>query len=728
MQPLAAMTSRSQSPASTLGTVDGLHPEVEAALEESQRALSTLLGNLPGMAYRCRNDREWSSEFVSDGCFGLTGYTAAEFTAQRVSYNDLIHPEDRDWLWADTQDALRAHRPFQQEYRIRTASGDEKWVWEQGRGVYHQDGSLVALEGLVLDITRRKRVQAELEVQTTLLAAQAQLLDLAHDAIVAWDLKTGAIKFWNRGAEELYGWKREEVLTRTPQAILHTEFPRPLTEINAELMQGGRWEGELVHTRRDGSRVVVASRWALQEDKGGEPVAVLGINRDVTERKEAEAALKHQARHDVLTNLPNRLLLRERVEEAFVATTGGGQGAALLMLDLDRFKDVNDTLGHDQGDRLLQAVSQRLSSVLRPTQTVARLGGDEFAVLLPASDEVAACQCAEALVEALDPPFTLDGHRLALAVSIGIALAPQHGQTFETLLRHADVAMYLAKREGAGYTLYSAEQDRHNLNDLALVAELRGAIEQNDLLLHYQPQFDCQSGALAGVEALVRWLHPERGLIPPDQFIPQAEQTGLIRPLTQWVIANALPQSYTWRRRGLDFTVAVNLSMRSLHDPDLPESIQGRLARWHLPPRALKIEITESSLMADPSRALAVLTRLNEMGIRIAIDDFGTGYSSLAYLKDLPVHELKIDRSFVSGLTQHARDRAIVRSMIDMAHHLGLQVVAEGVEDRETFELLAELGCDLAQGYYLSRPLPAAEVLSRTQWLAPEQLSLKPAA
>jgi diguanylate cyclase (GGDEF)-like protein/PAS domain S-box-containing protein len=701
---------------------------VEAALRESQRALTTLISNLPGMAYRCRNDRDWTTEFVSDGCFELTGYPAEHLTTHRVSYNALIHPEDRDRLWADTQAALQARRPFRQEYRIRTATGEEKWVWEQGRGVFADDGSLVAVEGLVMDITERKRAEVALEEQAVQVAQQAQLLDLAHDAIMVWDLESGTIGFWSQGAEKLYGWTRQEALGRTPQAVLHTEFPQPFSQIKAELVATGRWEGELTHSCRDGTQVVVASRWALQAGTAAQPSAVVAINRDVTEPKRVQAALEHQALHDPLTELPNRVLVRRRVEQAIQAVRASGRGAALLMLDLDRFKEVNDTFGHDQGDRLLQEVSRRLSGVLRDPETVARLGGDEFAVLLPDADASLARSRAAALLAALDAPVSVDGHRLAVGASIGIVLAPAHGQDFDTLLRRADVAMYLAKTQGAGCVVYSPDIDRHSPEHLALFGELRQAIEQDGLILHYQPKLACSDGSFAGVEALVRWPHPEGDLVPPDQFIPQAEQTGLIRPLTHWVMGTALRQCRAWKEQGRDVPVAVNLSMRSLHDPDLPKAVTAGLARWRLPASALEIEITESSLMADPSRALAVLTRLNEMGIRIAIDDFGTGYSSLAYLKDLPVHELKIDRSFVRGLTQQTRDRAIVRSMIDLAHHLGLRVVAEGVEDLSTWDLLVRLGCDLAQGYYLSRPRPAADILGWSEHIRAVEKGLDKAA
>jgi diguanylate cyclase (GGDEF)-like protein len=391
---------------------------------------------------------------------------------------------------------------------------------------------------------------------------------------------------------------------------------------------------------------------------------------------------------------------------------------ALLMMDLDRFKEVNDTFGPRWGDDLLQQVGQRLLATLGQTGMLARMGGDEFGVLLPSADREAASRVAQTLLEAVDAPFVIEGQSVVLGASIGIALFPDQdaaadGQS-ETLFRRADVAMYLAKREGSGFVVYSVDQDEHSADRLSLIGELRQAIESDQLLLHYQPIVDCTLGRITGVEALVRWQHPERGLVPPDEFIPLAEQSGMIKPLTMQVLRMAMRQCRAWQDRGVDLTIAVNLSMRNLHDPQLPELIETMLAAEGIPAGRLKLEITESSIMADASRALEVLQRLRELGTTIAIDDFGTGYSSLAYLKRLPVDGLKIDKSFVQRLASDANDRAIVRSAVELGHNLGLHVVAEGIEDPASLRELTALGCDLAQGYYLGRPVPA-ESLDR--WL-----------
>ncbi|MDQ2831920.1 MAG: EAL domain-containing protein, partial [Chloroflexota bacterium] len=436
------------------------------------------------------------------------------------------------------------------------------------------------------------------------------------------------------------------------------------------------------------------------------------------ERLQAEEALQHQALHDALTNLPNRSLLQNRLYQALRVAQSAGAPVALLLMDLDRFKEVNDTLGHHCGDLLLQHVGAHVSGALRTTDTVARLGGDEFAVLLPETDEQGAIAAAQKILQALATPMLMDGRQFEVRSSIGIALYPEHGADAATLLRRADVAMYTAKRAGSGHALYDLLHDEHNPARLMLASELRHAIARDELVLHYQPEVAMCDGRVQRVEALARWQHPQRGLIPPTEFIPLAEEIGLITALTQWVLETALRQCSAWRDAGYTLGVAVNLSVRTLHDPSFPDTVAWLLRRYGIAPAMLTLEITESTLMSKPVQARAVLTRLAEQGIAIAIDDFGTGYSSLGHLRRLPVDEIKIDKSFVLGMTADAKDTAIVRSIVDMSRHLGLRVVAEGIEDRASWDALAGMGCAMAQGYYLSRPLPAPAL---QQWLAHSQ-------
>jgi diguanylate cyclase (GGDEF)-like protein len=420
--------------------------------------------------------------------------------------------------------------------------------------------------------------------------------------------------------------------------------------------------------------------------------------------------LAHQALHDALTDLPNRDLLHDRIEQALRVAKRDRAPLALLLMDLDRFKEINDTFGHHHGDQLLKQVGGRLCARLRAVDTVARLGGDEFAMLLPSAGREGAITVAETILRTLEQPFTLEGYTVGVAASIGIILAPEQGEDAITLLRRADVAMYTAKRAAAGFAVYSPEQDQYSPDRLGLTGELRQAIGHDGLRVHYQPKVNFKTGQLDSVEALVRWPHPLRGFLPPDQFIPLAESTGLILPLSRWVLDTALRQCRAWHDEGLDIRIAVNLSARLLQDPHLVEMIVELLADHGVRPESLELEITESAVMADPARALGLLRRLHQMGVGLSIDDFGTGYSSLAYLNRLPVNEVKIDKSFVLGLGGGQESATIARSIIDLGHNLGLVVVAEGVEDEATYRLLAGLACDLAQGYYLSRPIPAHDL------------------
>jgi diguanylate cyclase (GGDEF)-like protein len=439
--------------------------------------------------------------------------------------------------------------------------------------------------------------------------------------------------------------------------------------------------------------------------------AFLEMRKQVRSR---QVALEHQALHDALTELPNRTFLRERMHQAILGAQGDYQSIALIMLDLNRFKEINDTLGHHTGDRLLQQVGSRLTRLIRQTDTVARLGGDEFAILLPNMQESKVLDMAAKIHQALEQVYEVDDHALYVGASLGVAIYPQHCSNPETMLQHADVAMYMAKRSNDGIAVYDIEKDQHSIGQLSLLSELRLALDSDGLDLHYQPKISLHDNAVVGVEALLRWNHPRWGKVRPDKIVPLAEQTGLIKPLTQWVLNKALRQCHTWRQNGLDLKISINLSVWDLHDSMLDVKIRDALNRWQIPPNWLQVEITESAMMADPARAREVLSRLDEMDVEISVDDYGTGFSSLAYLKQLPVDMLKIDKSFVMDMGLDENDAIIVRSTIDLAHNLGLKVIAEGVEDKDTYDLLTILGCDFIQGYYAKEPV-AADVLEA--WL-----------
>ncbi len=432
---------------------------------------------------------------------------------------------------------------------------------------------------------------------------------------------------------------------------------------------------------------------------------------------------QHKALHDSLTGLPNRKLLMDRLASATAPRRTSADDAVvpaplpfvLCLLDLDRFKDVNDTLGHHVGDELLTLLARRIQGVLRANDVVARLGGDEFAVYLPEiGSSHQAVELAARIREALVEPFSLEQVVLEVEASIGIAMYPRHGTAAGELMRHADVAMYLAKELQSGVEVYDPERDFHNTERLGLLAALRGALDAGHLELHYQPEVSLETGEVVGVEALVRWQHPTRGYIPPDEFVPLAETSGLMHRLTAFVIDSALAQVAAWEAEGIVVTVAVNVSSRDLHGPWLARSVSESLARHRVPASLLRLELTERTLMAEHSRVLDTLMALEALDVEISLDDFGTGYSSMFMLKRLPVSEIKVDRSFVSMLAIDGEDASIVRSIIDLAHALGMQAVAEGVETADVWHQLVDLGCDTAQGWFVSRPMDAA---AATAWL-----------
>ena len=431
----------------------------------------------------------------------------------------------------------------------------------------------------------------------------------------------------------------------------------------------------------------------------------------------ASRRLRFQALHDTLTGLPNRLHLLDRMTEAISRhAEDSSLMFAVLFLDLDRFKLVNDTLGHDHGDTLLRDVAERLRGALRRDDTLARLGGDEFAVLLQdLPDRAAGTELAERLLTALERPFVVRGVTVQLEVSVGMALCPDHGSEVHALVQRADVAMYEAKREHGRIRVYDPARDPHSPARLQRLAELRHALAHDELVLHYQPKVSVETGAVTGVEALVRWQHPVDGLLAPAEFLPLAERTGLMGDLTRWVMDAALAQSRRWQDAGTELPIAVNLAAANILDVGLPDAVRERLAHWGVPGERLTCELSEHTVMADPRRATEVLDRLRALGVRLSLDDFGTGHSSLAYLKRLPLDEVKIDRGFVSGIVGDVNDALIVRSTIDLARNLGLEVVAEGVEDEHVLEYLRTLRCHEAQGFHLSRPLPPEALVD---WLA----------
>ena len=469
---------------------------------------------------------------------------------------------------------------------------------------------------------------------------------------------------------------------------------------------------ETTQQRKDGTQYPVEVRLHLFSLET--PPVFVAIIQDISVRMHYIDKLKHKTLYDSLTELPNRFLLQERLKQALKIARREASQLAVIIIDIVRLGEINNLMGHHNGDLVLREVGSRLQNALRESDTVAHIGSDEFSIILPAVDITHIHVAAKKIGRLFEQPILIEDTPLEIEVAIGIALYPDHGDTPTILLQHADIAMLLAKYEKTVYSIYNPEDDPSSLLHLKLHGELRQALNEEMLTLYYQPKIDIKTGRITSVEALARWPHPTNGMISPIEFMPMIEQSGMVQPFTFWVLTQAIEQSKLWTKSGITLTIAVNLSTRNLLDPSLPNKI-GKLLELHeVSPTCLALEITESAIMFRPKSALKTLFELHEMGIKISIDDFGTGYSSLAYLKEMPLHELKIDQSFIFGLTENSKDSVIVRSTIDLAHNLGLLVVAEGVENQDTLDYLASLNCDIAQGYYISRPMPEHEL---ERWL-----------
>jgi len=683
--------------------------EALRALNEKQRVLTTLMSHLPGMAYRCMNDRYWTMEFVSDGCFELTGYRAHELIHNRsMSYVNLIHPEDRERIWEQVQNA--GGKRFLLRYRIITAGRQMRWVWEHGQGVYGADGRLVGLEGIIQDVT------AQVAAEKSMIERKEQLqlaLDAADQGLWDWNVETGRI-FYDAATAKLLGHEARETeggLDFIRESLHPDDFSNLLASVQKNISgEAPMFQADCRLDRKAGAVVWAGIRGRVMErTSDGRALRMTGLIQDITRRKQVEARLDFLARYDVLTGLPNRTLLRDRLSLALTRADRNGWLVGLLFLNLDRFNRINDTLGHDTGDRVLQEVSSRLRSCLGSVDTIARTGGDEFSLIAEELREPGqVIAVANELRRALSAPINVDGRALFLTASIGIAIYPDDTASTEDMLKSADLALHRAKKQGGNaHVVYAGEMAVRSTERLVLECELRSALPRNELTLHYQPKVDARTNRIIGAEALIRWNHRD-GMISPAEFIPIAEETGLIVDIGAWVLEAACKEAATWQvDTRPPVRVAVNLSPRQFAQKNLAAVISTALEKAGLPPECLELEITEGMLMEQGESVIDTLSTLAAMGIRLAIDDFGTGFSSLSYLKRFPVHDVKVDRSFIRNVTDDPDDAAIVTAVVSMAHSLGLELVAEGVETESQLRFLRALGCDVVQGHLFSKAVPA---------------------
>jgi len=645
--------------------------------------------------------------YINPAAEAMTGLSLQE--CKSLQLLDLVHPAYRALVAARREQQERAPEiASRYEFKIITSSGEERWIEASGGPIYYDGKPAVLVTGF--DITDRKRAEDLLLVQTSYFQ---QLFEGSPEAIVVLD-ESEKILQANPGFEKLFGYAAGDI-TGKPinELIVPADQMAEASELSRRVLDKEVIETEAFRTRSDGTLVPV-SILGYPIVLAGRQTGVYGIYRDITEQKRLVESLYDLAHFDALTGLPNRTFFYERLRDSLGQGGANANRSAVILLDVDRFKEVNEALGHEMGDYLLKGIAERLLRSLGARATIARMGSDEFVVLLQeAESPESASSVAAWIFEAFRKPFRVAGQEITINLSMGISLCPNDGLTTGSLLRHADIALNRVKSEGGdGFHFFRSEMDSEASERLTMRHELRMAIERREFLAHYQPVIDMQSGRIAAMESLVRWRHPEKGILSPARFIPIAEETGLIVDIGQWIMTTACAQNRFWQGLGHHaLRVSVNLSGRQFREKNIIDVVSRALDQTGIEPSCLEVEITESTAMWDLEKTIDILHRMADLGIRIAIDDFGKGYSSFYYLKSFPIHTLKIDRAFIADVTSSPNDAAIVRSIITMAHGLNLRVVAEGVETEEQFYFLKQNGCDAAQGFFFSKPMPGDDFL-----------------
>jgi len=654
-----------------------------------------------------------SDEFVwSDEMYNIFEISQPDSSASYKSFIDAVHPDDRDRVKIYMESSRESDKPYDITYRTLMPDGRIKYLRDICDFTYDSAGNITHTTKIVHDIT-------ELRQAAMLSERMGNLFENSWNEIYTFN--TDSLKFVDvsKGALQNLGYTIEELQQMTPvdikPEVSGDQFYTLIEPLyNDDVKQV---DFETLHQRKDGTCYPVEVRLQISTEEL--PSIFTAIIQDISERKKYIEELEHKTLHDALTDLPNHSLLQDRLQHALKIARRETSTLAVLNLDIVRLREINDVMGHQNGDIVLKETALRLRKVLREVDTVARLSGVGFSIIMPGINIENVNIAVDKVQRLFKEPVIIEEIPLEMEVAIGVAFYPLHGEEPEALIRHADIAANVAKSNVNGFCIYDPEDDPYSLEQLKLFGELRSAISNKEMMLYYQPKIDIKTGKIKSVEALARWSHPVEGMISPEKFIPMVEQTGMIRPFTLWVLEEAIIQIKSWAQSGIELSVAVNLSTRNLLDPSLPDYIQSLLESHQVSAKSLSLEITESAIMYRPESAIALLERLHDMGFSLSIDDFGTGYSSLAYLKKLPVDEIKIDQSFVYGLITNEDDAVIVHSTIELAHNLGLTVVAEGVENQEVHDMLKTLGCDISQGYYFTRPIANTELslwLSESPW------------
>jgi diguanylate cyclase (GGDEF)-like protein/PAS domain S-box-containing protein len=692
-----------------------INDHLRLRLQDRGLMLDSLMDNLDGLVYCCLPDEHWTMVFVSSGCKQLTGYSPQDLLFNRVtSYENITHPDDRESVRDKIGDAIREHERFSLEYRILRADGSLCWVWERGVAIYDDQDVVVAIEGFIQDISPRKyqeQALSDAEIR------YRSIFENAVEGIFQTSL-SGQYLDANPALARIYG--HESVMDMMSDLVnIQTQLyvdPGRRDEFRTLMDLHGKVQNfeSQVH-RKDGEVIWISENARTVKNEAGELLYYEGTVEDITERRTFEAQIQHQATHDSLTGLPNRYLLEDRLQQSINFAERYHTKLAVAFVDLDQFKHINDSLGHDAGDTLLLTVSERLSALVRDSDTVVRLGGDEFVILLTSiqkNDYVT--QTMKRVLDAISQPVILNSLEFRISCSIGISIYPEDGTQANILLKNADTAMYKAKQSGRNNFQYFT----HKLNAILqermdIERKLRNATKREELLLYYQPKVDIADNKVNGAEALIRWV-PEAGtMISPARFIPIAEETGLIEEIGDWVLNSACLQSHVFLKKfGRPILVSINISPRQFQRKGLAQHIADIITRTGADPQYIELEITESTLADDISTFITTLHELKAIGVKLAIDDFGTGYSSMTYLKDFPIDRLKIDQGFVYNLEQTPANSAILKAIVTLGHNLGLKVIAEGVETEFQRDFLRDIGCDELQGYLYSKPIEVNDFMN----------------